>query len=69
MKRDWLMHSAIIPTIIATILPNPILLLAGFSYTLHVATDLLNTHSWEGNKYTYIAVFITVILYYLVIYS
>ncbi|MBN1923445.1 MAG: hypothetical protein JW791_01640 [Nanoarchaeota archaeon] len=69
MKRDWLIHSAILPTLVVILLPNPILLLASFFYTTHIAFDLLNTHSWDGNKTTYIGVFITVILFYLVIYS
>ena len=68
MKRDWLFHSAVIPTLAVILITNPIILLASFFYTTHVAADLLNTHSWDGNKTTYIGVFITVILFYLIIY-
>ena len=69
MQRDWLMHSAIIPTILFVLLSHPLIGILGFFYTFHVALDLLNTHSWDGNKYTYIAVFITVILFYVLFYS
>lgn len=69
MQRDWLLHSGIIPTISILVIPHPIVLVAGFFYNSHVFLDLFNTHSWEGNKYTYVAVFITVILFYVLVYS
>jgi hypothetical protein len=69
MKRDWLFHSGIIPTILVILIPLPLVLIACFFYTAHVALDLLNIRSWEGNKYTYIAVYLTVILFYAVLYN
>lgn len=69
MKRDWLMHSGIIPTLFVIVFPHPLILIASFFYALHVAVDLLNTRSWEGNQYTYVAVFLTVVLYYILVYS
>lgn len=69
MKRDWLLHSGILPTILVLLIQQPITYLIGFFYASHVAVDLLNTRSWEGTKYTYIAVFLTTVLFYGLIYS
>lgn len=69
MKRNWLIHSAIIPTLLVILFPHPLIIISGFFYTSHVAVDLLNTRSWEGGQYTYIAVFLTVVLFYVMVYS
>ena len=69
MKRDWLMHSGVIPTIVVLLIPHPVTYLAGFFYASHVALDLLNTRSWDGTQYTYIAVFLTTVLFYGLVYS
>ncbi|VVB75373.1 Uncharacterised protein [Candidatus Tiddalikarchaeum anstoanum] len=69
MERDWLFHSAVLPTIAVIIAPYPIIYLSAFFYTSHVAVDLLNTRSWQGTQYTYIAVFLTTVLFYTLVYS
>lgn len=68
-KRDWITHSGIVPTIVVLLVPHPVTYLAGFFYASHTALDLLNTRSWEGTQYTYIAIFLTTILFYGLIYS
>ncbi len=68
MERDWLIHSTIIPTIISILYPSPIILIASFFYSVHIAIDLINIHSWRGSKYTYIAVFLTTIMFFFMIY-
>ncbi len=68
MERDWLIHSSILPTIAILLFPHPIVILSSFFYSIHVAVDLLNIHSWKGTKYTYIAVFLTTILFFFLVY-
>jgi hypothetical protein len=67
-KRDWLLHSPILPLIAIILFKNPLVWTSSFAYTLHVFFDLFNPRSW-GNKYTYFTVFLTTILFFVVIFK
>jgi len=69
MQRSWFFHSCTMPVLLIVLFPHPIIYLISFFYSLHIAIDLFNPRSWEGNKFTYIWVFLTTILFFVAMYS
>ncbi len=68
-ERSWLIHSPIIPMILILVFNNPLILIACFAYSMHLLLDLFNPRSWEGSKYTYVIIFFSTTLFFVIMYK
>jgi len=68
-KRSWLFHSTLFPIIGVLFSAQPLILVSCFSYAFHVFLDLLNPRSWDGSRYTYFFVFLSTVLFFVILYK
>jgi hypothetical protein len=68
-KRSIIFHSALFPALAIILIPNAFIYLISFFYSLHILVDLLNPLSFEGKRHTYFLIFISVILFFVMIYT
>jgi hypothetical protein len=68
MKRSMIYHSTLFPAFGIICFPNAIIYLAAFFYSMHVLVDLLNPLSFEGKRHTYFLIFVSTMLFFVMIY-
>ncbi|MDD2678946.1 MAG: hypothetical protein PHT91_02305 [Candidatus Nanoarchaeia archaeon] len=69
MKRSMIFHSPLFPLLAIIFFPHPIIFIASFFYSFHILIDLLNPLSFEGKRHEYFLIFVSVILFFVMIYS
>lgn len=68
MKRSIIYHSPLFPAFGIIFFPNSIIFIMAFFYSLHILVDLFNPLSFEGKRHTYFLVFVSTILFFVMIY-
>jgi hypothetical protein len=67
-QRSMIFHSALFPVLAVILFMHPLVYLSAFFYSLHILADLLNPLSFEGKRYSYFLLFVSVILFFVMIY-
>lgn len=67
-QRNMIFHSALFPALAVILIPNPWIYLPAFFYSLHTLVDLLNPLSFEGKRHSYFLIFVSTILFFVMIY-
>jgi hypothetical protein len=67
-QRSMIFHSALFPALAVILFRHPLVYLPAFFYSLHIVVDLLNPMSFEGKRYSYFLLFISAILFFVMIY-
>ncbi|MFA5303800.1 MAG: hypothetical protein WC393_04675 [Candidatus Nanoarchaeia archaeon] len=68
-QRSMIFHSTLFPALAVILFPNALVYLPAFFYSLHILVDLLNPLSFEGKRHVYFLIFVSTILFFVLMYS
>ncbi|MFA5333846.1 MAG: hypothetical protein WC376_05120 [Candidatus Nanoarchaeia archaeon] len=68
-QRSMIFHSVLFPALAVIVFPTALVYLPAFFYSLHILVDLFNPLSFEGRRHTYFLIFVSTILFFVLMYS